>query len=331
MAPSAPALGFAPDRAIRARAGALLLDGVILGVATRLALGGVGDFGTAVLLAVLIQFAYFVVQEASGGQTIGKRAARLRVVQLDGSAPTLGQVAIRNALRIFDALPLLYASGSVAVMWSGPALRQRLGDKVAGTTVILQQGGRARPTPGWLLPLLTVVSVLLSTVIYGALYREYRTPAVGENAIAPPAVAGFQGDNSQPPAVGTYTAQASVNGVQLFDAAHKPVVSSWTIAKSCKAGACGYEMARDFLGERDDHGQMTPAADGWHVVFATRGFRARCPGSASVITVRRRAAFVIHFDPGGRSAQAHEANAFQAENCAAFTRSIDWNASLPTF
>jgi uncharacterized RDD family membrane protein YckC len=327
----APALGFAPDRAIRARLGALLVDGVILGVGTRVALGGVGDFGTALVLAVLIQFVYFFVQEASGGQTIGKRAARLRVVQLDGGAPTLAQIAIRNALRVFDALPLLYASGLVAVMWSGPGLRQRMGDKVAGTAVILQPGAKSRPAPGWLLPTLTVVSVLLSTVIYGVLYREYRTPAVGENAIAAVPAPGFTGDNTQPPGVGTYTAQASLNGTPLLDASRKPLVGSWTIEKSCKAGACGYEMARTFLDEKDVHGQLAPAADGWHVVFPTRAFRAKCPVSGNVITVKRRAEFVIHFDPGGRSAQAHETDAFQADDCAAFARRIDWNASLPTF
>jgi uncharacterized RDD family membrane protein YckC len=323
MESSVPALGFAPDRAIRARAGALFLDGIILGIVTRLALSSVGDFGTALLLAVLVQFLYFFVQEAAGGQTIGKRASRLRVVQLDGRAATTGQIAIRNALRIFDALPLLYASGLVAVMWSGPGRRQRLGDKVAGTAVILQPGGKARPTGGWFLPALTVISVLLSTVIYGALYREYRTPAVGENALAAVPAPGFPGDNSQPPGVGTYTAQTNLNGTQ--------VVGSWTFVKNCDAGICGYAMAGKLLDETDEHGQLTPATDGWHVVFPTRAFRAKCPLSGRVITVKSRASLVIHFDPGGRTAQAHETNAFQADNCAAFARSIEWNASLPTF
>jgi uncharacterized RDD family membrane protein YckC len=331
MEPSAAALGFAPDRALRARAVALVVDGVILGVATRLALGGVGDVGAALVLAVIGQFLYFFVQEASGGQTIGKRAARLRVVRLDGSVPTTGQVAIRNALRIFDALPLLYASGLVAVMWSGPGLRQRLGDKVAGTAVILQAGGKSHRTPGWFLPTLTVASVLLSTIVYGVLYREYRTPAVGENAVAPAPVPGFPGDNSRPPGIGTYSAQASVNGTPLVDAARKPLTSSWTIVKNCSAATCGYEMTRKFLDETDEHGQLSPAADGWHVIFPTRGFRAKCPTTGNVITVKRRASFVIHFDPDGRSAQAHETNAFQAGACGAFARRIDWNASLPTF
>jgi uncharacterized RDD family membrane protein YckC len=332
MSQPTPALGYAPDRAIRARLGAIVVDGVIIGVITRVAANGVDDFATAGLLAVLIQFLYFFVQESTSGRTLGKRRTHTRVVQLDGSPPTLGQVAIRNALRIFDALPLLYASGLVAVMWSGPGLRQRLGDKVAGTAVILDPGGKSHRTPGWLLPTLTVASVLVSTLIYGVLYREYRTPTVGENSLAPAPVPGFAGDNSQPPGEGTYTAEAQLNGQQLLDpGTHKPMVRSWSISKSCASGGgCTYEIVRDVPGEGIERGQLTPAADGWHVVFPTRAFRATCPGSSSVVTVRRRAAFVMHFDPGGRTAQAHETNAFQAV-CGAFARRMDWTASLPTF
>jgi len=60
--------------------------------------------------------------------------------------PTARQYAIRNALRIFDAIPMFYASGLVAIMWSGPALRQRMGDRVAGTAVILEPNARTHNT-----------------------------------------------------------------------------------------------------------------------------------------------------------------------------------------
>jgi uncharacterized RDD family membrane protein YckC len=331
--PSATALGLAPDRAIRARLAALLIDGVIIGVVTRVLLSGVDDFGKAALLATAIVFLYFFVQEAYGaGKTIGKRAAHIHVVQLDGSAPTLGQAAIRNALRLFDALPLFYASGLVAVMWSGPGLRQRMGDKVASTAVILEPGGKARSTPGWLLPTLTVASVLFSTIAYGVLYHEYRTPAIGENSLAPVPVPGFAGDNTQPPAVGTYTAQANINGTPLVEGpGRQPMMRSWSITKHCNGAACVYSIKRTVAGEGDEAGQLTPAADGWHVVFPTRGFRARCPGSSAVTTVRRRAAFVIHFEPGGRTAEAHETNAFAADKCGGFATRTDWRATLPSF
>jgi uncharacterized RDD family membrane protein YckC len=331
MAQPIAALGLAPDRAIRARAAALLIDNVILGVITRLLVASVDDAATAVLLALGIFFLYFFVQEANGGRTLGKRAAHIRVVRIDGQPVTLEHAAIRNALRIFDALPLLYASGLVAVMWSGPGLRQRLGDKVAGTAVILEPGGKARPTPGWLLPTLTVSSVLLSTIAYGVIYREYRTPAVGENALAPPPVPGFAGDNSQAPGIGVYSAQAYVNGTALVEGQdRKPMVRSWAISKDCGGATCHYRIKRGVPGEGDESGELTLAPDGWHVVFPTRGFRARCPGSSEITTVRRRAAFVIHFEPGGRVAEAHETNAFEAK-CGAFANRIDWNASLPSF
>lgn len=333
MAPPTAALGFAPDRALRARTAALLIDGVILGLVTRLATNSIDDFGTAALVGVLILFGYFFLLEAAtGAQTIGKRAARLRVVQLDGQPPTTQQIAIRNALRIVDALPLLYASGLVAVMWSGPGLRQRLGDKVAGTAVILEPGAKPRPTPGWLLPTLTVASVLLSTVGFGLLYREYRTPAVGENSLAPAPVAGFPGDNTQPPGVGTYTARAFFNGVPVVDATRTPIVGSWEITKHCNGAACTYGIVRRLPGEKDLHGDLVPAVDGWHVVFATHAFRAKCPVTQKITTVRQRESIVIHFDPGGRSAVAHQSNAFRADGCLGdIAREVDWTATLPTF
>src|SRR4051794_31307278 len=147
MHPTVASLGMAPDRALRGRTAALLVDGVLLGVITRAVVSGVDGFGVRALLAVAIFFLYFFVQEANGGKTIGKRVARIHVVQLDGGQPTLGQAAIRNALRIFDALPLLYASGLVSVMWSGPGLRQRMGDKVAGTAAIFQARREGPPAP----------------------------------------------------------------------------------------------------------------------------------------------------------------------------------------
>src|SRR4051812_3723612 len=154
MHQSVPALGLAPDRAIRGRLAALFIDGLVIALITPLVTGatGIKDFGGVLLVAAAVQFLYFFLQEAAGGRTIGKRVGRIHVVQLNGSPVTLQQVAVRNALRFFDALPLFYASGLVSVMWSGPKHRQRLGARVAATTVIVVPGGTARPAPGWLLP-----------------------------------------------------------------------------------------------------------------------------------------------------------------------------------
>jgi uncharacterized RDD family membrane protein YckC len=325
---------MAPDRAIRGRLSALLVDGVLVFGLTRLLVPALGieDFTGALAAAIVVQFLYFFLQEASGARTIGKRAGSVHVVALDGTPPTLQQVAIRNALRVFDALPMFYASGLVSVMWSGPPLRQRIGDRVAGTAVIITPGGRARPTPGWVLPALTITSVLVSTIAYGALYRKYRTPAVGENSLVAAPVPGFTGDNSQPPIEGTFSAQAMLNGQPLVDlATRKPVLRQWRIAKHCDGSTCAYEVTRDVPGEGAESGTLVAAADGWHVTFPTRGFRATCPGSSQVTTVRRRAAMVMHFEAGGRSIQVHESNAFQSTDCGGFTRRLDWTATLPSF
>ena len=150
---------------------------------------------------------------------------------------------------------------------------------------------------------------------------------------SPPApVQGFAGDNSQPPSAGTYTAQPSVNGTPLLDPSRKPVVGSWAITKRCDGTACTYEITRSLPGEGDLHGQLTQAVDGWHVIFPTHGFRAKCPITQKVTTVRQRESLVIHFETGGRSAVAHQSNAFQANDClASFSLRVDWTAALPAF
>lgn len=70
------------------------------------------------------------------GQTLGKKLFRLRVVDTQGHTLTFAQVAMRNLLRIVDALPALYLVGGTTALFSGKS--QRLGDFAAGTLVIWQ-------------------------------------------------------------------------------------------------------------------------------------------------------------------------------------------------
>lgn len=74
---------------------------------------------------------YFFALESGDGQTLGKRAMRLRVVSTDGRAPTMRQYASRNSVRLLD-LPVV---GLIAMIASGDS-RQRLGDRAAGTMVV---------------------------------------------------------------------------------------------------------------------------------------------------------------------------------------------------
>ncbi len=96
-----------------------------------------GTWVTAGLLLAmfLLYWGYFSIFEITWrGQTPGKRAARLRVMSVDGRPATVGQVLIRNLLRLVDALPGVYAVGAVCMLLNRRA--QRLGDLAAGTLVV---------------------------------------------------------------------------------------------------------------------------------------------------------------------------------------------------
>jgi uncharacterized RDD family membrane protein YckC len=103
-------------------------------------LGGIFSSGElAILIEIILGFillaGYFLVSEAAwNGQTLGKRATRLRVVGDHGEPLTLGQAAIRNLVRIVDFLPIFYAIGMLTLFINGRG--KRLGDFAAGTLVV---------------------------------------------------------------------------------------------------------------------------------------------------------------------------------------------------
>jgi hypothetical protein len=85
------------------------------------------------------------------GQTIGKKAFRLRAVGDRGEPLTLMQAGIRNIVRIVDFLPYGYGVGLITLFINGKG--KRLGDLAAGTLVVkdsdhvwLWQLPGARPT-----------------------------------------------------------------------------------------------------------------------------------------------------------------------------------------
>ena len=112
-------------------------------------LGGTGDGGAALALAVavvvvfLVQFGYDVLFEVlASGRTPGKRWSGLRVVRVDGAPVGFVTSAVRNLLRLVDALPGIYTVGMVAVLAS--RRNQRLGDMAAGTVVVRERRGPRR-------------------------------------------------------------------------------------------------------------------------------------------------------------------------------------------
>lgn len=107
---------------------ARLLDGLVLLPLSIAA--GVAQDETIYLPMLLLTMIYFFVAEATSAQTLGKRALRLRVMQRDGSAPTVNQISVRTVLRLIDDGPI----GLIVMLLSGKR-RQRIGDLLAGTTV----------------------------------------------------------------------------------------------------------------------------------------------------------------------------------------------------
>jgi uncharacterized RDD family membrane protein YckC len=75
------------------------------------------------------------------GQTPGKRAMGLMVLNDDGTPVRWPAALTRNLLRAADFLPVLYGLGLVAMLMNRDF--KRLGDLAAGTVVVYQQERRA--------------------------------------------------------------------------------------------------------------------------------------------------------------------------------------------
>ena len=114
----------------------LILRGVLLMIAGFASLF-LGELGTGLWLIIwfLIEWFYPVLFEVfNHGQTPGKKALGLSVVQDDLTPITFGPSLIRNLLRVADFLPLCYLLGLVTMVCNRRF--QRLGDLAAGTLVV---------------------------------------------------------------------------------------------------------------------------------------------------------------------------------------------------
>jgi uncharacterized RDD family membrane protein YckC len=93
-----------------------------------------------IILVYVIWSSYFIIFEwLWNGQTPGKRWLRLRVIREDGRPITFWEAAVRNLLRIVDALPTFpfYSVGLISVFVS--TRDQRVGDLMAGTVVVRER------------------------------------------------------------------------------------------------------------------------------------------------------------------------------------------------
>jgi len=96
-------------------------------------LGGQDISLSLYLIIAIIAYLYrFVMEISFNGQTVGKMALNIKVVKLDGSAPSVAAYLLRWLLEPIDFLITGVAVVSIILTRNG----QRIGDLLAGTTVI---------------------------------------------------------------------------------------------------------------------------------------------------------------------------------------------------
>src|SRR5688572_12352863 len=93
-----------------------------------------GDRQSA-LGAVILGWAlyYFFATESGEGQTLGKKAMKLRVVRADGRPASMGEIAVRTVLRVIDN----YLVGMIVMLATGerrwPSRRRRPSSRTSRT------------------------------------------------------------------------------------------------------------------------------------------------------------------------------------------------------
>ena len=96
------------------------------------------------LIALAWALYYYFACESGGGQTLGKRVMKLRVVRADGGEAGMREIAVRTVLRVVDGIGL-YLVGLIVMLASGKR-RQRLGD-MAGGTIVVDADASIAPAP----------------------------------------------------------------------------------------------------------------------------------------------------------------------------------------
>jgi uncharacterized RDD family membrane protein YckC len=90
------------------------------------------------LAAPCVYLLYFIALEGTYGQTIGKKATRIKVVKEDGSHVSYREAVIRALVGVLDGLPIIIPGliGCIAI-WRSDR-KQRIGDCAAHTLVIAE-------------------------------------------------------------------------------------------------------------------------------------------------------------------------------------------------
>ena len=114
------------------RFAAAFVDGILLGIAYSVLRAFIED-NTASVFNLLLGIGYYTYLEGSSGQTIGKRALGIRVVDIGGGGSIgYGRAFIRYIGRIVSAIPLLL--GYFWMIWDKE--KQCWHDKFANSVVV---------------------------------------------------------------------------------------------------------------------------------------------------------------------------------------------------
>ena len=93
---------------------------------------------TSILLIAIPAYSYHLLCEVfMNGQSIGKKALGIKVMDLNGNEASLSQYLLRWAFRLFDMVITLGAGAVLSAALS--KYSQRIGDMLAGTVVIDQR------------------------------------------------------------------------------------------------------------------------------------------------------------------------------------------------
>lgn len=110
----------------------LAIVGFVLGIVVGLVMGKNGGF-LNLILSVIISVYYWVFYQRSQGQTLGKKAMGIKVVDLAGNKPTAMTFFLREIIGKLVSSIILFI-GYLMILWDGK--KQGLHDKIAGTVVI---------------------------------------------------------------------------------------------------------------------------------------------------------------------------------------------------
>lgn len=118
----------------------LVLSSVIVALAL-VALVGFRSQYSLLAIGLFVQVTFFtlyflIFELAWNGQTPGKRYLGMRVIQANGLPVSTSALFIRNLVRLFDFMPILYAVGLITMF--ATKRTQRLGDLAADTIVIYE-------------------------------------------------------------------------------------------------------------------------------------------------------------------------------------------------